>query len=1102
MASTTGMENLHISAPEGASSSRTPEMYDLLILTDATASMGTYLQSLNKSLPDIIQISALTGCFSRIGVLAYRDYCGGKLTEWSGWHTPGKTHDIIQGVEPRAISQAELLTFARQLQADAGGDIPEATKTGLAHAYQVMRPEASTVMLLYADAPPHSHLTKGHNYNTEITQLEGSRYGGAAHRFVDWVSAAQTLRENGTRVFCIVSPSAYNTTEWTKTVSFYSFLSAQTGGVCLDVSGNCSTENISTLTVGLLLAWMGVEKQGAKLETKELATLAQYKDSSTIGDFKSEDDRAGDLYIPAKQSPDAVHKVYQNLATPTLSMAVMGQVIPRREHPATDPAKRYAVDPDYKVLVAAQLADIIASDVTAIALNPVLGTLWRAVCADRLNPAREALLVEFGLQIEKIKEPEKKERMKSWLEESYDHGAAILELINRVPVEARFPCVFLDPTLNFDKAVSGEIGNEEADSTPLTRDDLLDIGRSCDYRTLRRVGQALTHLTYVNSKDELPLHIRDAARDSVPLIPMALAQPEHKREFWKILLHTVLPGTMLGARPAALLAALSVRMGIKPLEGAAYAELAAWKDKWNTLDIPETWNINCLGLILEADSKSQERGEGPLLNDDDRLLFRTLVDYKLLEMNLDTSLSATIGWCPSKSKMPIGPVVVCKICQFPRSVTIMAGDGVCGPCAYALSVGREGEAFTEAVEGNVSKTDNTTTEATWVECLVPRCRAQYVVYNPDDLRVRPKCHYCRQKSVLPKDHPSYHQSTVAPVVECTQCLSRVIYPPEYRPASLNPEEYKCIACITGRTTLVTEETTARQLADENGTYFLLRNDGNKIHSPLTGRSLFHVISTAGTADFTNQVQILPPTTLKLTIRGKVIQNQPSLLTALRTWITNRRVESGTCSLCFTTAKKGTLTRACGRRGCNERICASCLDSWYGLNAPGRVLNVAALSCPFCRREPSPRTNLPPRVRTLTGVRSAVREAGEWIYVWCSGGCETAKRYERRECARGVAPVTVEAWNCDECTDASWPAGTRIEEVPAIKNCPGCGTPTEKTAGCDHMECSVGGCGKHWCWNCGLAVDQGEIYAHMTEVHGGWYNGRDYNEEEEEEEEEY
>lgn len=50
------------------------EVYDLLILVDATYSMYNYLEALQTSLPKIIQISQLTDCFARIGLLAYRDY--------------------------------------------------------------------------------------------------------------------------------------------------------------------------------------------------------------------------------------------------------------------------------------------------------------------------------------------------------------------------------------------------------------------------------------------------------------------------------------------------------------------------------------------------------------------------------------------------------------------------------------------------------------------------------------------------------------------------------------------------------------------------------------------------------------------------------------------------------------------------------------------------------------------------------------------------------------------------------------------------------------------------------------------------------------------
>jgi hypothetical protein len=33
------------------------------------------------------------------------------------------------------------------------------------------------------------------------------------------------------------------------------------------------------------------------------------------------------------------------------------------------------------------------------------------------------------------------------------------------------------------------------------------------------------------------------------------------------------------------------------------------------------------------------------------------------------------------------------------------------------------------------------------------------------------------------------------------------------------------------------------------------------------------------------------------------------------------------------------------------------------------------------------------------------------------------------------------------------------------------------------------CGMHWCYKCGEASSEGEIYKHMAEAHGGFY-GRD------------
>ncbi|KAF7336177.1 RING-type domain-containing protein [Mycena venus] len=96
------------------------ETYDLLIVTDATASMGGYLDALRESIPEILALAKLSGAFSRLGVLAYKDYCdpSDEIAAWSGWNAP------------------TLPQFVRDLKASGGGDYPEAAKTALIRGLQ------------------------------------------------------------------------------------------------------------------------------------------------------------------------------------------------------------------------------------------------------------------------------------------------------------------------------------------------------------------------------------------------------------------------------------------------------------------------------------------------------------------------------------------------------------------------------------------------------------------------------------------------------------------------------------------------------------------------------------------------------------------------------------------------------------------------------------------------------------------------------------------------------------------------------------------------------------------------------------------------------
>ncbi|KAF6816702.1 dihydroxyacid dehydratase [Colletotrichum sojae] len=1069
------------------------DVYDLLVLTDATASMNSYISALRMSLPEILRVSSLTDCFSRIGVMAYRDYSTNSVTEWSGWYDAAAAAADSEGT----ISQEQLLTMASRIRTDSGYyndvDWPEAAKTGLARAYSVMRPEATTIIVLYADAPPHTPGTASHNRQTEITNLcKPDTFDGLGYLFADWVSAANALRssERKAKVFSVIQGGIADT------VSPFLYLSHMTGGACfkLDIgdAGVAVSDAISQLTASILLTWMGVTKQGSSTSTsgqRRFGRLLQYLNASTIQDVTSEEQDGGAAtYFLVAENTCAHRGVSDNISSSYPALDELHTIIDARENPLLDFSKRYLADEKYKQLVVGQLASLIEADVVAITVNPVFGSLWRAVCNDRDNPARDSLIQSFGAAVQRIAEPDKKNRMRTWLEESYDYAAEILNIVATVPEHDRYPCVFLDPT-DYFKAREDGVGDEDKDkraATEFTRDELLEIGRSCDYRILRRLGRVLTRLTYVQARSDLPAHIEHVSESEVPRIPMALASEKYDRRFWKVLLHVVLPGTMLAARPGALLAALALRMGMKHLQDAADQQLLFFSRKWNTLDIPETWNASCLALLLDADKDYENRvtdgvtlrptPDACVLLKSDRLLFRTLVDYKLLELNLNTTLQAKIGWRPDKSKVAIGPVAVCKSCKFPRSVTIMGPGGTCGLCPTRCQclVCKPSPDHASRLKNNVSLDDSEKTEATWVECFTPTCRAQYVLYNPEALNVRAKCHYCRHEK-------SSGKNAEAPWVECSKCLNRVIWPKAYRPSNFSSSDFKCPGCSTNKVTLVTHETTAKDLSDENGNSWLLRND-NAIKNPFNGRSLFHTISAVSDRDkLAASIEIIPrQTESKLTIRGKVVHNQPEIFDSLRNWVASRRTQAVACSLCFSNFRSSGLRKACGRSGCHQLVCNGCLKDWYGLNARGRLINIAALSCPFCRRQPTPKTISSFGLSELGDLGTAVEEAGSWIYAWCKD-CGFARRFVERVCAAG-APPELSNWSCDGCKDH--------KVYKRIKNCPACHTPTEKMGGCGHITCVVPRCGAHWCFFCGENVGRDNIYGHMNEAHGGWWGERD------------
>jgi hypothetical protein len=396
----------------------------------------------------------------------------------------------------------------------------------------------------------------------------------------------------------------------------------------------------------------------------------------------------------------------------------------------------------------------------------------------------------------------------------------------------------------------------------------------------------------------------------------------------------------------------------------------------------------------------------------------------------------------------------------------------------------------QRIKNNVSQDHNEKSIGTWVECSRVQCRAQYVVYNPDALNVRPKCYYCRHGDGRSEKGP-------APCVECSKCLSRIIWPKEYRPKNLDLAKFECSACATDVVTIITEDTTAESLRKENGSEWLLKNEGGAIDQVFNGRSLFYTASHCDLAQLSDKVEILPSSDkATLTLAGKLVRNQVDVVASLENWVGSRRTESGVCSLCFSNVRKADLRRACGRAGCHQLICHGCIKDWYGLNARGRIINVAALSCAFCRRRPAPKTLAPFGIAQVGDLRKAVEEAGSWVYAWCST-CDFAKPFVERACAAG-APGEVTDWKCEQCEAEAVRIGSKTIKT---KQCPGCTVVTQKVLGCDHISCP---CGTHWCYACGEDTGEEAIYRHIARAHGGLFHREDDEDEEDywEEEEDW
>lgn len=138
---------------------------DVTLTFDTTGSMYSYLRKVRQELNYLSQEIKQAISQSKIGVIAYGDYCDAQTT-------------YVTKVLNLSDNYQDISQFIQQVKATHGGDFPESVEEALYEANQLnWRLGSRRAMVLVGDAPPHGVVDSfqsceyGHNWKDEAENL-------------------------------------------------------------------------------------------------------------------------------------------------------------------------------------------------------------------------------------------------------------------------------------------------------------------------------------------------------------------------------------------------------------------------------------------------------------------------------------------------------------------------------------------------------------------------------------------------------------------------------------------------------------------------------------------------------------------------------------------------------------------------------------------------------------------------------------------------------------------------------------------------------------------------------------------------------------------
>ncbi|GJE88282.1 VWA domain-containing protein [Phanerochaete sordida] len=191
------------------------KLLDLVFVQDCTGSQGSYITAATKNIQAISQHIYESGKLQsvedlRIGLVAYRDH-------------PPQDHTYVTKNFGFSSDIMKVEKDLGTLYASGGGDGPEAVTAALAEALNMdWRPEASKMVVLIADAPPHGIGEYGDGFD------EGSPDGN------DPIQIARIMASRGIVLFFVACEPALS--GYSYATDFYQAITNITSGLMLPLT--------------------------------------------------------------------------------------------------------------------------------------------------------------------------------------------------------------------------------------------------------------------------------------------------------------------------------------------------------------------------------------------------------------------------------------------------------------------------------------------------------------------------------------------------------------------------------------------------------------------------------------------------------------------------------------------------------------------------------------------------------------------------------------------------------------------------------------------------------------------------------------------------